>query len=95
VSRIDTRMRVLAKNIFGSAAARFINLFITLAMVPLTINALSPTDYAYFAMAISLSVLATYADLGMGLAVVNVVAQRGSQNQPKHSAQFLSSGFHC
>lgn len=76
---LDTRMKVLLKNVFGSAAARFVNLFITLAMVPLTINALSPTDYAYFAMAISLSVLATYADLGMGLAVVNVIAERGTR----------------
>lgn len=77
MSFLDARMRVLIKNVFGSAAARFVNLFITLALVPLTINALSATDYAYFAMAISLSVLAAYADLGMGLAVVNVVAERG------------------
>lgn len=76
---LDARMKVLIKNVFGSAAARFVNLFITLALVPLTINALSPTDYAYFAMAISLSVLAAYADLGMGLAVVNVVAQRDAR----------------
>jgi|GEM_PF-3310815 len=76
---LDARMKVLIKNVFGSAAARFVNLFITLAMVPLTINALSPSDYAYFAMALSLSVLASYADLGMGLAVVNVIAQRGAR----------------
>jgi O-antigen/teichoic acid export membrane protein len=79
VSLLDARMKVLLKNVSGSAAARFINLFIALAMVPLTINALSPTDYAYFAMAISLSVLAAYADLGMGLAVVNVIAARGAR----------------
>lgn len=79
MSFLDARLKDLLKNVFGSAAARFVNLFITLAMVPLTINALSPADYAYFAMALSLSVLATYADLGMGLAVVNVIAARGAR----------------
>ncbi len=90
MSFIDTRMRVLIKNVFGSAAARFVNLFITLAMVPLTINALTPTDYAYFAMAISLSVLAAYADLGMGLAVVNVVAARGARQASRRAQRAVS-----
>jgi O-antigen/teichoic acid export membrane protein len=90
MSFFDTRMRVLIKNVFGSAAARFVNLFITLAMVPLTINALSPTDYAYFAMAISLSMLAAYADLGMGLAVVNVIAQRSARPNSAKAQRALS-----
>lgn len=90
MSFFDARMKVLIKNVFGSAAARFVNLFITLALVPLTINALSTTDYAYFAMAISLSVLAAYADLGMGLAVVNVVAERGAKQTSGRAQQAVS-----
>lgn len=90
MSFFDARMKVLIKNVFGSAAARFVNLFITLAMVPLTINALSPTDYAYFAMAISLSILAAYADLGMGLAVVNVIAERGAKTKSGRAQRAVS-----
>jgi len=90
VKRFDDRLKVLVKNVFGSAAARFVNLFITLAMVPLTINALSPTDYAHFAMALSLSMLAAYADLGMGLAVVNVIAQRGARPKSTKAQRAIS-----
>lgn len=76
MSFLDERFRSLLKNIFGSAAARGINLLITLMLVPLTVNALDSTDYAYLATAISLSMLTAYADLGMGLAVINVIARK-------------------
>lgn len=72
----DSRMKTLLKNISGSAVARFMNLLISLAMVPLTLQTLSPTDYAYFAIAVSISILATYADLGLGFSIVSIVAGR-------------------
>lgn len=71
-----SRFKTLIKNVFGSGAARAINLLITLALVPLTINSLTTEEYAYFAIALSVSMFFAYADLGLGLSVVNAVSSR-------------------
>ncbi|WP_454726786.1 MULTISPECIES: lipopolysaccharide biosynthesis protein [Cupriavidus] len=87
---VDFRLRRLAKNIFGSAAARGINLIISLAIVPITINSLSPGDYAFLAMAISVSALSAYADLGLGLAIVNTLASESSSASQSRSQRAIS-----
>ncbi|MGO2200635.1 MAG: lipopolysaccharide biosynthesis protein [Pseudomonas helleri] len=88
--QIDDRLSKLFKNIFGSAAARLLNLLIALALVPLTINSLPPNEYAFLSIAISLSVLSNYADLGMGLAIVNILASESSSNNPQQSQKAIS-----
>lgn len=88
--RLDDRLTKLLKNIFGSAAARFVNLFTTLLLVPLTVNALSPTEYAFLSMAISLSILSSYSDLGMGMAIVNTLAAESDQTKPLRSQRAIS-----
>lgn len=87
---LDDRLRRLFRNIFGSAAARFINLLIALALVPLTINSLTPTDYAFLSIAISLSALSSYADLGIGLAIVNTLARESNAKTPRRSQRAIS-----
>lgn len=84
--RFDSRLKTLLKNIFGSAASRVINLLITLAIVPLTINSLDANEYAFLSIAVSLSILSSYADFGMGLAIVNILAAE-SQTSTKHRSQ--------
>lgn len=88
--RLDERLINLLKNVFGSAAARFVNLFTTLLLVPLTVNALSPTEYAFLSMAISLSILSSYSDLGMGMAIVNTLAGESDEAKPKRSQRAIS-----
>lgn len=88
--RLDDRLKKLLKNIFGSAAARFVNLFTTLLLVPLTVNALSPIEYAFLSMAISLSILSSYSDLGMGMAIVNTLAAESSADKPRRSQRAIS-----
>lgn len=88
--RLDDRLTKLLKNILGSAAARFVNLFTTLLLVPLTVNALSPTEYAFLSMAISLSILSSYSDLGMGMAIVNTLAAESDQTKPLRSQRAIS-----
>jgi O-antigen/teichoic acid export membrane protein len=86
-----TRFNKLLANIFGAAASRVVNLLVTMAIVPLTINALGAKDYAVLAMAISLSVFVTYADFGMGLAVVNLVARIESVSNIRKSLRAVST----
>jgi O-antigen/teichoic acid export membrane protein len=88
--RIDDRLRRLVKNIFGSAAARLFNLLIVMALIPLTINALSVVDYAFLSMAISLSVLSAYADFGIGLAIVNTLAGESKESVSEGSRKAVS-----
>lgn len=87
---LDDRLRRLFKNIFGSAAARFINLLIALALVPLTINSLTHTDYAFLSIAISLSALSAYADFGIGLSIVNTLARESNSSAPRRSQRAIS-----
>ncbi|MGV2860979.1 MULTISPECIES: lipopolysaccharide biosynthesis protein [Pseudomonas] len=88
--RLDNRLRRLVKNIFGSAAARLFNLLIVMALIPLTINALSVVDYAFLSMAISLSVLSAYADFGIGLAIVNTLAGESKDSVSEGSRKAVS-----
>ena len=88
--RLDNRLQRLVKNIFGSAAARFFNLLIVMAIIPLTINTLSVADYAFLSMAISLSVLSAYADLGIGLAIVNTLAGESKDSVSEESRKAVS-----
>lgn len=88
--RLDDRLTKLLKNIFGSAAARFVNLSTTLLLVPLTVNALSSVEYAFLSMAISLSILSSYSDLGMGMAIVNTLAAESDEAKPQRSQRAIS-----
>lgn len=85
-----SRVGRLCRNIVGSGAARGINLLISLAQVPLTINSLGREDYAFLAMAISISALSAYADLGMGLAVVNTIAGEAHKSKSRRSRRAVS-----
>lgn len=74
-------LKRLLANVVGSAGARGINLLIALAQVPLLVSATAADEYAVLAMTISLSIFAAYADLGIGLAIVNTIAGiNGSQS---------------
>jgi O-antigen/teichoic acid export membrane protein len=84
------RTRRLIINVLATGGARGVNLLITLAMVPLTLNALSAVDYGYYAMALSLSIFAAYADLGMGLAIVNAVAQLSARPAARKANHLVS-----
>lgn len=66
------------------------NLAIALALVPLTINAIPAEDYAFLSMALSLSVLSAYADLGIGLAIVNTLAGESHKTNPRRSQKAVS-----
>lgn len=87
----DNRFVSIIKNIFGAAAARGINLAITAFMVPLTLNSLTPAEYAILSMAISFSVLAGFADLGLGLSVVNSVSSAVDNNTTREAQEIVST----
>lgn len=87
----NSRYILIAKNISGAAAARGINLIVTALMVPLTLNALSPADYAILSMAISFSVLIGFADLGLGLSIVNHISSAVDTQTQKDAQVVLST----
>jgi O-antigen/teichoic acid export membrane protein len=65
----------LIKNITSSFVIRFGNLLAMAVMIPIAVNGLDNTNYSTFAVLISLSLAFTYADFGIGSAVVNSIGK--------------------
>ncbi len=65
----------LIKNITSSFVVRFGNLLAMAVMIPIAVNGLDNTNYSTFAVLISLSLAFTYADFGIGSAVVNSIGK--------------------
>jgi len=68
------RYRRLFANIGGSLLTRSVNLVSTALMVPALVSGLGPAQYGVMAVILSATVFFSYADLGLGLGVVNRVA---------------------
>lgn len=71
LNEIDVRFKNFFKNMVSSFAFRFLNLAVTIFLVPLSVSALGGDQYAVFAVILAFSIAFTYADLGMGLGIVN------------------------
>jgi O-antigen/teichoic acid export membrane protein len=61
----------LLKNIASGFTVRGINIITTILTVPMAVRGLGATDYGILAAVLSASVIFTYADLGLGLTIVN------------------------
>ena len=93
LTKLDHKMSLLIKNIFSSFFLRFLNLAITTLIVPLTVGLLSVDDYAFFAVLISASFIFAYADLGLGLSIVNSFANY-KRNLPTFKQQVLVTNLY-
>ncbi len=88
--KISDRTKLLISNIVGAGVARGINMLMTLFIVPLTINAVPAEVYSIIAVAVSLSIIASYADLGLGLLIINAVAQADINKSSKHTIHSIN-----
>lgn len=72
------RSKKLIKNIIGSGLSRLVNLGFSVIMLPMVVGSVVEADYALISVALSFAGFVSYADLGMGLAIVNLVAKERS-----------------
>jgi O-antigen/teichoic acid export membrane protein len=78
--------RRLLTNIASGFALRGVNLVSTLFIVPLALGGLGPARYGILAMVLSATVFFAYADLGLGLGVVNRIAADGGRSDESRAA---------
>lgn len=76
----EQRTKTLFGNIAASFSGRALNLLSTIVSIPIAVHALGPGRYGLLAVVLSLTTFFTYADLGLGVAIVNEVAGANGKN---------------
>lgn len=84
--------RRLLGNVMSAAATRGLNLVSTLLVVPMTVRGLGPEDYGILATLLSATIIFAYADLGLGLAIVNRIA--GAPDDHTEAGRVVSRTFY-
>jgi O-antigen/teichoic acid export membrane protein len=79
--KISERIWQLFNGILSSFATRLLGITVTILMTPILVSALSPDDYAVIAVIMAFSIVFSYADLGMGLGMVNQLAAGNSDKK--------------
>ncbi len=84
--------RRLLGNVVSAIATRGVNLLSTLLVVPLTVRGLGPEDYGILATLLSATIIFAYADLGLGLAIVNRIS--GAPGNHGEAGRVVSRTFY-
>lgn len=79
--KIKSRTRVLLENSLASLLTRASNILVTLLLVPLSISALGIENYGMVAMVLAFSIFFTFADFGLGSAIVKTIAEVGENKE--------------
>ena len=93
------RLRALARknNIIKTASvgvyAKFVGILVTFAMVPLAVGYLGVEQYGLWIAVSSLIAMFSFADGGVGNALVNMVSQATGEKSTKSMNTIVSSGF--
>lgn len=91
MSAKSNRSLRLFTNVAGNFVARGMNLFIALLTVPLAIAGLGTQNYGIFAVILSVATFVTYADFGMGLAMVNPITSAEAQGDHAETREIIST----
>ncbi|WP_377299749.1 lipopolysaccharide biosynthesis protein [Rhizobium sp. SGZ-381] len=81
---------LLLANVAGAFGARFVNLFTAFLTVPLAVAGLGTHDYGIFAVILSAATFVTYADFGMGLAMVNPITVSEARGDAAETRRLIS-----
>jgi O-antigen/teichoic acid export membrane protein len=90
--RSDERHRRIALTAVLTVLSKFVSLFTPLITIPLTISYLGKQQYGLWMTLASLTVSLGFADLGMGLGLLNVLAECDGKNDRQGSRIYVSSG---
>lgn len=85
------RLGSIIKNLIGAGGARALNLIITFITVPVIINSVGQSGYALVSVALSLTVMVGFSDLGLGQSIVNYVASAKDKNSNDQAQIVLST----
>lgn len=80
----------LAINVVGNFGSRAINLFAAVLIVPMAVSGLGVLDYSIFAVILSAATFITYADFGMGLAMVNPITVAEAKDDHAAARKIIS-----
>lgn len=78
-------------NVAGAFAARGINLVTAFLTVPLAVAGLGAHDYGIFAVILSAATFVTYADFGMGLAMVNPITAAEARGDHAETRRLIAA----
>jgi O-antigen/teichoic acid export membrane protein len=91
--RSRERHRRVVLSAGAAAAAKFVSVATALISVPLTLHYLGPERYGMWMTMSSLILMFSFADLGMGHGILNVVADSSGRNDRAAIRAAASSGF--
>ncbi len=91
--RSQERYRRVALSAISSAGARAMTVVTMLIAVPLTLNYLGSERYGLWMTISSIILMMRFADLGMGLGLMNAVSEAHGQEDRQEAVRYVSSGF--
>lgn len=91
--RARERHRRLLLSAVASAAAKVITVATSLISVPLTLHYLGPEQYGIWMVLSSLTVMLSFADMGMGNGILNAVASAHGKDDRGAIREVVSSGY--
>lgn len=89
----DDRSRLLMLNIVISYAVKGLSIIISLIIVPLTINFLSPVEYGIWLTLSSILMWASYFDVGLGNGLRNLLTRSIAINDIESARKLISTTF--
>ncbi len=91
--RSQERYRRLALTAVSSTGAKLVTVATMLISIPLTLNYLGSERYGLWMTISSIIAMMGFADLGMGLGLMNAVSEAHGQEDPLAAERYVSSGF--
>jgi O-antigen/teichoic acid export membrane protein len=91
--RSRERYRRVALTAVASAGARLVTILTMLIAVRLTLDYLGPERYGLWMTISSIVAMLGFADLGMGLGLMNAISEAHGQDDRRAAERFVSSGF--
>jgi len=93
LGRAQDRQRRVLFTALASALAKGISLLTTFISVPLTLRYLGAERYGLWMTISSLTLVLSFADLGLGNGLLNAVAEANGKDDPTLARQYISSAF--
>ena len=91
--RSRERYRRAALTAVSSAGAKVVTVITMLIAVPLTLHYLGPERYGLWMTISSIVAMMGFADLGMGLGLMNAISEAHGQDDRQAAVRYISSGF--
>lgn len=93
LNKEDARSSNIVKNIFGSLAVKGISIVANLALIPLTINYLSPLKYGIWLTISSILAWINFFDVGLGHGLRNKLTESIAKGETHKAKSYVSTAY--